>query len=135
MTELHQTPSELRDAPHGPEGVALHGPNYQVYTVIAVALSIFTAVSFVVNVLVRDHYLTAVMGFLVILGVAIVKATLVGMYFMHIKYDWRLLYFLLVPAFILATMMAIVLLPDIVFAWHNEPIITQQPVTAHPPGH
>ena len=38
---------------------------------------------------------------------------------MHLKYDWGKLYFLIVPAFILGAMMMIVLLPDIVLAWHH----------------
>jgi hypothetical protein len=33
--------------------------------------------------------------------------------------DWRRLYYLLIPAFILGTMMMIVLMPDIVLAWHQ----------------
>jgi cytochrome c oxidase subunit 4 len=58
-----------------------------------------------------------VQSFALILGVAVVKATLVGMYFMHLKLDWGRLYFLIVPAFILGTMMMIVLMPDIVLGW------------------
>src|SRR3954466_10811674 len=97
-----------------------HGPDLKLYLVIATALGMFTAVSFVVNFFVRDHTLAPLMGFLIILSVAVCKAVLVGMFFMHIKYDWNLLYFMLIPAFIMATMMMIVLLPDIVFAWHHD---------------
>jgi cytochrome c oxidase subunit IV len=62
-------------------------------------------------------YISKFASFLVILGVAIVKAALVGWIFMHLKFDWRKLYFLIVPAFILGAMMMIVLMPDIVLAW------------------
>ena len=75
------------------------------------------AVSFVVNYLAREEKITHFQSFVIILGVAIVKATLVGAYFMHLVVDWRKLYYLLIPAFILGTMMMIVLLPDIVLAW------------------
>src|SRR5207302_1467315 len=96
---------------------ASHGPTVTTYLVIGVALSVFTAVSFAVNYQVTHNGLAPEAGFTIILAVAIVKATLVGAYFMHLKYDWRLVYFMLVPAFILGPMMMIVLLPDIVLAW------------------
>ena len=98
-----------------------HGPTYQIYMIIAVALAIFTAVSFVVNGQVHNKVLTPFNGFVIILGVAIIKATLVALIFMHLKYDWSKLYFLIIPAFILGTMMMFVLLPDIVFAWQPYP--------------
>ena len=94
-----------------------HGPKLQSYLVIGLALSIFTVVSFVVNSIVKDGTLAAQTGFFIILAVAIVKAFLVGMYFMHLKYDWPTLYFMIIPAFILGAMMALVLLPDMVLAW------------------
>ncbi len=50
---------------------------------------------------------------MLILGVAIIKATLVAWIFMHLKWDWRLLYYLIIPAFILGAMMMVVLMPDI----------------------
>ena len=54
------------------------------------------------------------MGFVLILGVAFLKAFLVGFYFMHLKWDWRLFYFIIVPVFILGVMMVIILMPDCV---------------------
>ena len=104
----------MSDTPHHETH---HGPNLQAYLVIGLALSIFTIVSFVVNALVRGNSLPTQAGFLIILGVAIVKASLVGLYFMHLKIDWPKLYFMIIPAFILGAMMGLVLLPDIVLAW------------------
>jgi cytochrome c oxidase subunit 4 len=101
------------------EGHAGHGPTMMSYLVVGIALSIFTAVSFGVNYMVQHRGLATETGFALILGVAIVKASLVGAYFMHLKFDWRLVYFMLIPAFILGTMMMIVLLPDIVLAWRQ----------------
>jgi cytochrome c oxidase subunit 4 len=94
-----------------------HGPNVQAYLVVFGALSIFTALSFVFNTLARNESISHTQSFMLILGVAIIKATLVGMYFMHLKFDWGRLYFLIIPAFILGTMMMIVLMPDIVLGW------------------
>lgn len=90
----------------------------KIYLTIAVALAVFTAASFVVNFMVRSDILTPTVGFLLILAVAVCKAVLVGLYFMHLYFDWGKLYFMIIPAFILGVMMMFVLLPDIVFAWH-----------------
>jgi cytochrome c oxidase subunit IV len=106
----------MSDVQHA-DAHAGHGPTLISYLVVGLALSVFTIVSFVVNGLVKSEKLAIHAGFAIILGVAIVKATLVGAYFMHLKFDWRMIYFMLIPVFILATMMMIVLLPDIVLAW------------------
>jgi caa(3)-type oxidase subunit IV len=94
------------------------GPKAQVYLVIGGALGVFTAVSFIVNHFVQAGSLTVNQGFYVILLVAIVKATLVVAYFMHVVWDWKKVIFMIIPALILGAMMMFVLLPDIVEAWH-----------------
>jgi cytochrome c oxidase subunit 4 len=86
-----------------------HGPTFRAYMIIALILAICTSLSFLFNQTVPWKFV----AFVLILGVAITKATLVGMYFMHLKWDWKLLYFLIIPAFILGTMMMVVLMPDI----------------------
>ena len=50
-------------------------------------------------------------GATLIMLVAVVKAFLVGAIFMHVKYDWFKLYFLICPVFIMATMMVVVFVP------------------------
>jgi cytochrome c oxidase subunit 4 len=107
----------MADTPHEETH---HGPDVKAYMVVFGALSVFTLLSFIFNWMAHPEHeiLTKVQSFVLILGVAIVKATLVGLYFMHLKLDWPRLYFMIVPAFILGTMMMIVLLPDIVLGWH-----------------
>ena len=116
---------------HPPEEHAHHGPTFRLYVVIALALAVFTIVSFIANQLVLQGNITVYAAFVVILGVAIVKATLVGMYYMHLKYEWGKLYFMIIPAFILAAMMMVVLMPDIVVAWHHEPETSLPAPAAH----
>lgn len=98
-----------------------HGPSVQTYLVIFAALAVFTLVSFVANGLARRDppTITPEVSFTVILAVAVIKAGLVGLYFMHLKLDWGRVGFMIIPAFILATMMMFVLLPDIVLAWRQ----------------
>src|SRR5262245_44598461 len=107
---------------------AEHGPHVKSYLVVFGALSVFTALSFLFNTMARGGTITHTQSFLLILGVAIFKATLVAMYFMHLKFDWGKLYFMIIPAFILGTMMMIVLLPDIVVGWQSP---KTEPEAAH----
>jgi cytochrome c oxidase subunit 4 len=109
MAEPHETPA------HGAE--AHHGPSVKLYLIIFGALLVFTTVSFLANEMVRHDMIPVAVSFIVIMGVAVCKAVLVAMYFMHLKFEWGKLYFLVVPVLILTVMMMIVLLPDIVLAW------------------
>jgi caa(3)-type oxidase subunit IV len=116
MTDWHDP---VAGESHHP-GEQHHGPTLVSYLVVAVALSVFTLVSFVVNGLVPDK-ISHMTSLWIILGVAVCKASLVAAFFMHLKYDWGKLYFMIVPALILGVMMALVFLPDIVVAWWHNP--------------
>src|SRR4051812_35927407 len=94
-----------------------HGPNLQAYYAVFGALCVFTLISFVVNAILGVGSHT---GMAIIMGVAVCKATLVGMFFMHLKYEWFKLYFLIVPVAVLCVMMIIVLMPDGVVGWPTE---------------
>lgn len=97
-----------------------HGPTLGLYMAIAAALAVCTASSFIVNQAVHHHSLTSFQGFVLILGVAIIKALLVAGVFMHLRWDWNLLYFLIIPTLILGVMMMTVLLPDGLINAHRE---------------
>jgi cytochrome c oxidase subunit 4 len=101
------------------EGRKHHGPSLSMYLGVAVILGVFTASSFIFNEMVRHDMLSKMGGLWLILGVAVCKAALVGAFFMHLRYDWFKLYFLIVPALILAVMMMIVLTPDGIMAWRT----------------
>jgi cytochrome c oxidase subunit IV len=103
---------------HGHGGHA--GPSYTAYMTVAAALAIFTAVSFIVNHFVTTHVIERYVGFTIILGVAVCKALLVGAVFMHLRWEWGKLYYMIVPAFILGTMMMMVLMPDAVITWVRD---------------
>jgi len=97
-----------------------NGSLFKTYMTIAGILAVCTAASFLFNQMVYWGMMTAVISFTLILTVAIVKASLVGTIFMHLKWDWRLLYFIIIPAFILGAMMIVILLPDIVIGPNRE---------------
>jgi cytochrome c oxidase subunit 4 len=95
------------------------GPNVQMYLVIFGALVVFTLVSFLANYLVQVGTIAKGTSFVIIMAVAIIKATLVAMYFMHLKFDWGKVYFIVIPVMVLCVMLMIILLPDIVLGWHQ----------------
>lgn len=115
---------------HGTEG---HGSGVNMYYVVFAALCVFTIISFIVNGAVRADppALTKEAGFTIILGVAVCKAFLVGLIFMHLKWDWGRLYFMIIPAMILGALLIAVLMPDIVLGWKMEttpvPEVSQVP--------
>src|SRR5262249_2007764 len=105
-----------------PNGAAVHhaeahGPSVQVYLVVFAALCVFTLLSFLVNAILG---IVSHTGVAISLAVAVCKADLVGMFFMHLKFDWFKLYFLIVPVGILCVLMMIVLMPDGVFGWPHD---------------
>jgi cytochrome c oxidase subunit 3 len=96
-----------------------HVTSTKPYLVIFGALCVFTLISFVVNGQVHAGNISSTTGFILILGVAVIKAVLVAVYFMHLLFDWNRLYFVIIPVMIMATMLVVVLLPDIVLAWRH----------------
>jgi cytochrome c oxidase subunit IV len=106
-----------------------HGVSLKMYIVVFSALCVFTLVSFLVNAF--EPTIGAHTGMAIIMAVAVCKATLVCMFFMHLKFDWSKLYILIVPVSILGVMMMIILMPDIVVAWPQEPVKTQEATTKH----
>jgi cytochrome c oxidase subunit IV len=125
---------EHRPADHGH---AQGGPSFQLYMNIFYALSVFTALSFVFNELARHDIISYMTSVALIVIVAVVKALCVATIFMHLKFDWRRVYCIIIPVSIMAVMMVIVLLPDIVLSWHHglyEPPAHAQ-VIEGTPGH
>lgn len=118
MSEPHpSTPVPHHD--HTAAQPADHGPSFQAYMYVFYALSVFTAVSFISNYFVAHKLGLVQLSMWIILGVAVVKATLVAMIFMHLKFDWPKLYCIIIPVCVMGVMMMIVLLPDIVLGWHH----------------
>ncbi len=96
-----------------------NGNVHKSYMMVFVALGVFTALSFVFNFAARHEIITNHLSAGLIMSVGVVKACLVGYIFMHLKWDWSKLYYLIIPAFILGTMMMMVLFPDILEAWFH----------------
>jgi cytochrome c oxidase subunit IV len=98
---------------------AAHGPNFQMYITVFIILCVFTGLSFVFNELARHDIIAYGTSVALIVIVAVLKALCVAAIFMHLRFDWNRLYCIIIPVSIMAVMMMIVLLPDIVIAWHH----------------
>jgi heme/copper-type cytochrome/quinol oxidase subunit 4 len=114
----------MTETGHATTHDAAHDLRVKAYFTVFIALSIFTVVSFLANEAVRQGWIGVETSFTIIIAVAVIKAFLVGLIFMHLNFDWGKVYFIIVPIFILGVMMMMVLMPDIVIAWqpHQEPL-------------
>ena len=74
---------------HPPGEHAHHGPTFQLYMTVAAILAVFTGLSFVFNWMAREHHISVETSFVLILGVAVCKAVLVGLFFMHLLLSER----------------------------------------------
>jgi caa(3)-type oxidase subunit IV len=104
-----------------PDGHDPHESTVRAYLIVFGCLAFFTFCSFAANFIAAPEHawISKSASFVIIMMVSIAKASLVGWIFMHLKFDWRKLYFMIVPAFILGTMMMMVFLPDMVLAWQR----------------
>ena len=115
MSEPHTKPEShapvAHGEAHGHEGHISDKTFMKVFGILLVC----TMISFGANQLIGPQ--RAVVNFIVILGVAVLKASLVVLFFMHLKIDWRKVFVFIMPTMILASVVLLVLWPDIVLAW------------------
>ncbi len=86
--------------------VESHAPYIKVFLVLLV----FTLIEYFYAMFFSGAFYTLVLG---LMFCAVIKAGLVGWYFMHLKFERRWVYFMLVPAGILACVLIFALIPDI----------------------
>jgi cytochrome c oxidase subunit 4 len=86
--------------------VESHAPYLKVWA----ALLVFTVIEYFWAYHFKDAFLSLVLG---LMFWAVIKASLVGWYFMHLKFEGRWVYYMLIPACILAAVFVIGLIPDI----------------------
>jgi cytochrome c oxidase subunit IV len=93
-----------------------HAPYVKVWG----ALLVLTLVEYWYAALLKDNFPVLVLG---LLFLALVKAGLVGWFFMHLKFEGNWVYVLIVPACILATIIVFALTPDMVL----KPVTEENP--------
>lgn len=95
------SPSEIAEE-HQQES---HAP----YLLVWLWLAILTGVEYFYAAGLKDFFTILLGGLLVLAGI---KAGLVGWYFMHLKFEGKWVYLLIVPAIILAMILVLALIPD-----------------------
>ncbi len=91
--------------------------HYKTYWTVFIALCVCTAISFGFNIL-FGHSLISTLAISI---VAIVKAALVVMIFMHLTTDWKKVAAIMIPVLIMCVMTVIILSIDQALAWHAYP--------------
>ncbi len=87
-----------------------HVESHAPYLRVFFALLILTIVEYFYAKLMSDGFVSLILGLMML---AIVKAMLVAWYFMHLKFEGRWVYIMLVPAGILMMVLIFALYPDI----------------------
>jgi cytochrome c oxidase subunit 4 len=105
-------------------------PNDKMYLAIAGSLAGLTIVSYIGDLM---HMPRPALISLVLI-VAIIKASLVAVFFMHLKFDWSKVKIMIIPAVILAAVLVFALLPDITLARRDKPN-SKPPVEKKASGH
>lgn len=89
---------------------AAHEHPHVNYMKIFWTLLFLTVAEYFYAMLTQSHFGLLVVG---LMTLALIKATLVGLYFMHVKFEGKWIYALIVPACVLAMVVVLALVPDI----------------------
>jgi cytochrome c oxidase subunit 4 len=97
--------------------VESHAPYMKVWAILAV----LTLIEYFYAMIFKDHFPLLVTG---LVCLALVKAGMVGWYFMHLKFERKWVYILIIPACVMAIFLTLMLAPD----------MAMKPVTEENPG-
>jgi cytochrome c oxidase subunit 4 len=97
--------------PEEPHGTTVPAPHHQVpYVLIFFALLVLTAVTVAIAFI---TFPTELINVLLALTVACIKGSLVALFFMHLKYEGKLIYIMVIVPLILCVLLICALIPDI----------------------
>ena len=89
------------------------------------ALLVFTIMEYCYAKYMRVSFFSLVLG---LMTMAIIKATLVGLYFMHLKFEGKWVFGMLIPAAILAMVLTFALVPDVAMQPVSEENIDREEI-------
>ncbi|MCS7014818.1 MAG: cytochrome C oxidase subunit IV family protein [Gemmatales bacterium] len=95
------------------------------YLAVFGALVVLTAIS-----VTSEYLIGQAAGHVVNVLVAVCKAVLVAMFFMHLKYDWFKVYFMVVPTLIVGIVLVLTLMPDATFSQYRNVLDVPPPILA-----
>ncbi len=96
--------------------VESHAPYLKVWA----GLAVLTAIEYFYALIFKDHFPVLVLG---LVSLALVKAGMVGWFFMHLKFERKWVYLLIIPACIMAIFLTLALYPDMAM----KPVTEENP--------
>jgi cytochrome c oxidase subunit IV len=112
MADVHPLPAEMAEE----LAAESHAPYLKIWAILAV----LTAVEYVYALFLKDHFTVLVLG---LVSLALVKAGMVGWFFMHLKFERKWVYILIIPACVMAVFLTLALCPDIAM----KPVVEENP--------
>jgi len=85
--------------------VESHAPYFKVF----LGLFVLTVIEYFYARIFKDYFTLLILG---LLGWAIIKAAMVGWYFMHLKFEGKWIYILLLPTTFLVLVLVFAMVPD-----------------------
>ncbi|HEX8201523.1 MAG TPA: cytochrome C oxidase subunit IV family protein [Isosphaeraceae bacterium] len=124
------------DATHQTAAQHEHAESHvRTYLKVFVALLVFTILEYFYAKFASRFQFHIALLILGLMALAVVKAALVGLYFMHLKFEGRWVYLMLVPAGILAMVFIFALSPDIAMQPSAPPTtVDEDEAAVTPPG-
>jgi cytochrome c oxidase subunit 4 len=107
---MNVDPDALYVRPGVTRSEELHVESHTRYGLVWVFLAVFTLIEYFWAHVFANWFAVLLLG---LLTWAIIKASAVGWYFMHLKFEGKWVYGMLVPAGILAIILTTALLPDV----------------------
>jgi len=101
MAEVYPLPADLAEE----LDVESHAPYWKIWAILAA----LTAVEYFYALIFKDHFPVLVLG---LVSLALVKAGMVGWFFMHLKFERKWVYILIIPACVMAVFLTLALCPD-----------------------
>ena len=113
----HNAPSRLTEAHGHTQAVPHHHVNYYGIFGLLVVLTIVTvAVAFI-------HIQSEAVKVLLALTIASIKAAFVALFFMHLKFEGKMIYFIVGVPLVLTVILVAALFPDIVVTMYRGTIL------------
>ena len=113
----HNAPSRLSEATgHAAPAPHHHVPYFAIFGLLVVLTILTVAVAFI-------HIQSELLKVLVALAIASVKAAFVALFFMHLKFEGKLIYFIVGVPLVLTVILVAALIPDIIMPMFRGTIL------------
>jgi len=109
------------------EAAELEVESHTPYLKVWLGLLVFTVIEYFYARIFMDYFTFLILG---LLFCAIIKACMVGWYFMHLKFEKPWVYIMIIPALFLALVLTMGLVPDMALKYDEAEDQASEPETA-----